>query len=295
MNAPLLVELLTEELPPKALDLLGRAFAEGIHKGLAARDLVEDRADLLQVFASPRRLGLLLADVRSLAPERSFEQKLMPAHLGFDAASQPSPALRKKLDALGLAFDAAKIVREVPASAGEGAVGKGKAPEMLVYRGMRPGASLAAGLQAALEESIAALPIPKMMSYQLADGVTTVHFVRPAHRLLALHGKEVVPVQVLGLQAGRETAGHRFHAPGSLSIGHAQDYEQRLREHGKVIASSGKRRQRIVDGLLASANRIGAQAVMPDTLVDEVAALVEWPFVYESGFDAAFLAVPQNS
>lgn len=279
----LLVELLTEELPPKALPALSQAFAQAIHQGLVARELASADPQSLQCFATPRRLGVLVADVRAVAPERGFEQRLVPASVGLDERGEPTAALRKKLDALGLAHDPQRIIR---ASDGR--------QQILLYRGVRPGIALAEGLQAALQEAIERLPIPKVMSYQLADGQTTVQFVRPVHRLLALHGAQVVEVQALGLPAGRHTAGHRFHAPGLLQIDHALSYEQQLREQGKVIASFAARRAQIIAQLQGAASRLGARAVMPDSLVEEVTALVEWPAVYESGFDEAFLQVPQS-
>ncbi|HXY05588.1 MAG TPA: glycine--tRNA ligase subunit beta [Burkholderiaceae bacterium] len=279
----LLVELLTEELPPKALAALGGAFARAIHRGLAERELAPSGSEALQIFATPRRLGALVSHVRSVAPDRSFEQRLVPASVGLDAHGQPTGALRKKLDALALAYDPQHIFAEPDGR-----------QQILVYRGLRPGATLAEGLQAALQEAIERLPIPKVMNYQLADGHTTVQFVRPVHGLVALHGAKVVAVHALGLTAGRQTAGHRFHAPGVLRIEHACSYEQQLREQGKVIASPSERRARIVERLHAAADRLGARAVMPDPLVEEVTALVEWPVVYESEFDPVFLQVPQN-
>jgi len=282
-RAPLLVELLTEELPPKALRMLGEAFAAGVHQGLVLHDLADADPRGVQFFASPRRLAVLVDGVRALAPERAFEQKLVPAGIGFDAAGQATPALRKKLDALSLPWERQNITSETDGR-----------QQVLVYRGVRPGISLAAGLQAALQEAMDNLPIPKRMSYQLADGRTTVNFVRPVHRLLVLHGATVVPVHALGLQAGRESAGHRFHAPGALRIDHALTYERQLREQGKVIASYEARRARIIEQLQEKARALGAQLVMPAALVDEVTALVEWPVVYESGFEQAFLEVPQS-
>ncbi|HYB50650.1 MAG TPA: glycine--tRNA ligase subunit beta [Burkholderiaceae bacterium] len=279
----LLVELLTEELPPKALPGLGRAFAEAIHHALVERELAPSDPQALRVFATPRRLGALVADVRAVAPGRSFEQRLVPASVGLDAHSEPTAALRKKLDALGLVYDPRCIVRE---SDGR--------QQMLVYRGLRQGATLAEGLQAALQEAIERLPIPKVMNYQLADGRTTVQFARPVHGLLALHGSQIVPVHALGLQAGGQTTGHRFHAPGVLRIDRALSYEHQLFREGKVIASFSARRARIVEQLQAAAARLSACAVTPEALVDEVTALVEWPVVYESEFDAVFLEVPQN-
>ena len=303
MSAPLLVELLTEELPPKALQALGQAFAAGVRDGLAARELLAAGsgagAPAMQVYASPRRLGVLLEAVQATAPERSFVQKLVPAGVGLDARGEPTPALCKKLEALGLPYDPARIAsepesgKEAPKAAAKEGAARAR-PDILVYRGVRSGITLAEGLQAALLESIERLPIPKVMSYQLADGRTTVQFVRPVRRLVALHGTQVVPVQALGLQAGRDTAGHRFHAPGDLAVDAAGNYETLLRERGKVLASFAVRRQSVVAQVKQAAARCGAHAVMPEALVDEVTALVEWPVVYESGFDADFLAVPQN-
>jgi glycyl-tRNA synthetase beta chain len=283
MSAALLVELVTEELPPRALQALGESFGATLHEVLARRELVA--ADVAQrtVYAAPRRLGVLLAAVRAVAPPRDFAQKLVPASVGLDAQGAPTAALRKKLDALGLAFEAAHIAREAE---------PGK-PEILVYRGRRPGLALAEALQEALLEAIARLPIPKVMSYQLEDGHTTVQFVRPAQRLVALHGQEVVPVRALGLTSGRDSAGHRFHAPGPLPIDSAAHYEALL-ERARVMPSFAARRARIVAQLQQAAGRLGAQVVMPEALVDEVTALVEWPVVYDSAFDAAFLAVPQS-
>jgi glycyl-tRNA synthetase beta chain len=280
---PLLVELLTEELPPKALRALGESFAAGVHQGLVLHDLADPNPRNLQYFASPRRLAVLVDGVLPLAPERAFVQKLVPASVGLDAQGQPTAALRKKLDALGLSHDMSNIARE----------GAGK-QEVLVYRGVRAGVGLTAGLQATLLEAIENLPIPKLMSYQLADGTTTVQFVRPVHGLVALHGEDIVPVAALGMSAGRQTSGHRFHAPGPLAINSARNYEQLLHDQGKVIASFEARQTSIEKQLHAAGARLGAQVVMPDALVEEVSALVEWPVVYESGFEEAFLAVPQS-
>lgn len=282
-TAPLLLELLTEELPPKVLRVLGESLAAGVHQGLVLHDLADPNPRHLQYFAAPRRLGLLLEGVLAVAPERPFVQKLVPVSVGLDAQGQPTAALRKKLDTLGLTHDMGSITRE----------GEGR-QEVLVYRGVRPGVTLAAGLQAALDQAMENLPIPKLMSYQLADGSTTVQFVRPVQGLLALHGSAVVPLTVLGMHSGRSTAGHRFHAPGPLQIASAHSYEQQLREQGKVIASFEARREKIIALLQAAAQARGAQVVMPEALIEEVSALVEWPVVYESGFEEAFLAVPQS-
>ena len=280
-RAALLVELHTEELPPKALANLARAFAERIHAGLAAAHLAEAAPESRAVFASPRRLAVIVDGVADRAPDQAIRQKLVPVSVGIGPDGAPTAALRKRLAALGLDVAVDALARE----------SDGK-QEVLVHAGVRPGVELAAGLQAALDDAIANLPIPKLMNYQLADGTTTVQFVRPAHRLVALHGAAVVPVKALGLQAGRETFGHRFLSRGPLSIRAAASYESQLADEGRVIASFAARRDEIAARLRAAAGRLGATVVMPPALLDEVAGLVEWPVVIESGFDAQFLDVP---
>ena len=281
-TASLLVELNTEELPPKALKTLSEAFAAGIEKGLRARNFL-DGDSAVTAFGAPRRLAVHIASVAARSPDQPFRQKLVPVSVGLDAQGNATPALLKKLAALGANVDHRRLARE----------SDGK-QEVLVYEGTRAGAALADGLQAAIDEAIGKLPIPKVMSYQLGDGTTTVQFVRPAHRLVALHGAQVVPVGVLGLQAGRETFGHRFHTSGPLAIRDADGYAQQLADEGRVIASFAERRARIADRVAAAAGRLGATAVMPDELLDEVTALVEWPVVYASEFEREFLDVPQE-
>jgi glycyl-tRNA synthetase beta chain len=285
-EALLLVELFTEELPPKSLKRLGEAFAEGIRAGLAKRGLLSPDS-AATVFATPRRLGVSLSAVRAVAPDEAFTEKLMPAAVGLDKEGKATPALLKKLAARQLSHVEAKdLLRE----------SDGKS-EQLLYKGIAKGQSLQAGLQSALDEALAALPIPKVMSYQLADGETTVQFVRPAHGLVALHGKEVVTVSALGLEAGRVVHGHRFQGARDLALADAGEYEARLKSEGAVIASFDKRRDAILALLEEHASEIGASlgpAAERDRLLDEVAGLVENPAVYAGQFDAEFLAVPQE-
>ena len=282
MNAALLVELHTEELPPKSLKALSQAFAREITDQLIRAQLITHDLRERHVFGSPRRLGVLLSPVQDCGPAVPFRQKLMPVAIGLDAQGRATPALTKKLNALGIAAEPARLERE----------SDGK-QETLVYSGVRAGVPLAAGLQAALDRALGSLPVGKPMSYQLADGVTTVQFVRPAHRLIALHGEQVVAIKALGLSAGRETFGHRFHAPQPIFIRSAQSYPKQL-EQGHVIASFEERRARMLAMIVAHAARLKAEPVMPAELIDEVAALVEWPVVYESGFDEEFLQVPHE-
>ncbi len=284
MIAPLVVELLCEELPPKALARLGAAFAAGIRNGLATRGLVEEPSEALE-FSTPRRLAMGLRRVRAASEPRPLEVKLVPVSVGLDAAGKPTTALAKKLQALGLeGADPARFKRRMD----------GKS-ETLFVDTTTPAVPLAQALQGALDEALAQLPIPKLMSYQLADGRTTVQFVRPAHGLVALHGETVVPVAALGLQAGRNTRGHRFQGARQLALARADDYERALAEEGGVIASFARRRASILEQLQAHARTHGA-SLGPEAgylaLLDEVTALVEMPTVYAGAFEEEFLAVP---
>ena len=280
MNQTLLLELFTEELPPKALAKLGEAFAAGIVNGLKSRDFLE--ADSVATsFASPRRLAVSITKVRATSPDKQMREKVLPVSVALDANGNATPPLAKKLAALGFPnLQVADLERAVD----------GKA-ESFFYSYTAPGTALIGSLQSALEESISKLPIPKVMSYQRPDG-ETVHFVRPVHSIIALHGADILPLTALGLTAGRITLGHRFLSAGEVSIAHADNYGQNLAEQGKVIANVAERKEKIRSALEAKAN--GDQVLMPESLLDEVAALVEWPVVYECHFEEEFLAVPQE-
>lgn len=281
MNQTLLVELLTEELPPKALAKLGAAFAAGIVNGLKSRDFLGDDS-VATSYASPRRLAVSITGVRAMSPDKSVREKVLPVSVALDADGKGTAPLAKKLAALGVPdLDIATLERAVD----------GKA-ESLFYTRQVAGSALQTGLQAALEESAAKLPIPKLMSYQRPDGAT-VQFVRPAHKLVALHGEAVVPLTLLGLAAGQQTLGHRFLTDGEpLTIAHADQYAATLEADGKVIANVEARKEKIRTALLQAAG--ADQVLMPESLLDEVSALVEWPVVYECRFEEEFLAVPQE-
>ncbi|WP_399682355.1 glycine--tRNA ligase subunit beta [Xenophilus sp.] len=290
-NPNLLVELFVEELPPKALKKLGQAFGEVLLAQLRAQGLA-DAASLLTPYASPRRLAAHVTNVAPRAADKPVSQKLMPVSVGLDAAGNATPALVKKLAALGADASAAASLRRAQ---------DGKA-EALFYESVLPGATLADGLQKALLEAIAKLPIPKVMSYQLESGCelpgwTSVSFVRPAHGLVALHGGEVVPVQALGLVSGRETHGHRFEAAvDPVVLKNADSYALQLEEEGAVIAGFEARRAEIARQLALAAEQVGggAEPIQDDALLDEVTALVERPNVLVCGFEAEFLEVPQE-
>ena len=280
----LLVELFVEELPPKALRKLGEAFAAGVAASLKAQGLVGEGAAVTP-FASPRRLALHLKDVAAKAADRPVQQKLMPVAVALDAAGAPTPALLKKLAAVGADASAVPSLKRAT---------DGKA-ESLFLDSVVPGAALADGLQRALEEALAKLPIPKVMSYQLADGWKSVNFVRPAHGLVALHGAEVVPVSVLGLQSGRSTQGHRFEAGApQITLRDADSYVAQLEGEGAVIPSFDARRAEIARQLAEAAKPLGLQPIDDPALLDEVTALVERPNVLLCRFEPEFLAVPQE-
>jgi glycyl-tRNA synthetase beta chain len=288
MNQTLLIELLTEELPPKVLAKLGDAFASGIFNGLQARDLLDADAAAI-AYATPRRLAVEITQVRATARDRALREKVLPVSVALDGEGRPTAPLAKKLAALAKQIDVPAISLEQLERAPDGKA------ESFFYAYTAKGLPLQNGLQLALEETVAKLPIPKVMSYQRHSGKSageTVHFVRPAHRLIALHGAEVVPLTLLGLEAGRITLGHRFLSTGELSIATPQDYAETLARNGKVIAGFGERKEKIRSALLAQAG--ADQVLMPEALLDEVTSLVEWPVVYECRFEEEFLAVPQE-
>lgn len=292
----LLVELFVEELPPKALKKLGDAFAGVLFEQLKAQGLASADVSVVTAFASPRRLAAHVTHVWRKAADKAVQQKLMPVSVGLDASGNATPALLKKLQALG-----ADVSDPAAAVAALKRAPDGKA-EALFYDSLVTGAALDAGLQKALEEAIAKLPIPKVMSYQLETdcalpGWSSVNFVRPAHGLVALHGSTVVPVTALGLKAGNTTQGHRFEAKVSpVVIEDADAYAQTLLSDGAVIASFNDRRFAIVQQLAQAAERLGPgyEVLMDEDLLSEVTGLVEHPNVLVCEFESQFLDVPQE-
>jgi len=299
-TATLLIELLTEELPPKALGRLGQAFAEGIATRLAAADLIAaeriPNKPRFDVYATPRRLAVSVHDVLAVAPEKRLRQKVLPVSVALDGQGQASAPLKKKLAALGFPDITVDELERAP---------DGKA-EAFFLSYTAPGMILEDALQTALTETLAKLPVPKMMSYQRYEvksgtdaqghpagtSIEPISFVRPVKRLLALYGDATVAVSAFGLTAGRSTLGHRFMSSGDIEIAHADAYAETLEQAGRVIASQATRRNTIVQQLREAAGN--DQVVMPDALIDEVSALVEWPKVYAGHFDEGFLEVPQE-
>ena len=287
----LLIELFVEELPPKALHKLGIAFADGLMTSLKAQGLTGADA-VVTSYASPRRLAAHITQVNSEAADKQVRQKLMPVSVGLNAEGHATPALLKKLQSLGLDSGDVGQLKRAP---------DGKA-EALFYDNLVKGVQLTPGVQTALDEAIAKLPIPKVMSYQLeADcalpGWSSVKFVRPAHGLVAMHGSQVLPVKALGLTAGNSTQGHRFEAKlDKVVFKHADDYAKQLAQEGAVIAHYEERSRDMIRQLRAQAKQGHAELevahglqglsdtevenrLLDNALVQEVTALVERPTV----------------
>ena len=282
----LLVELFVEELPPKALKKLGDAFAGVLFEQLKTQGLTT-AGSVLTSFASPRRLAAHVTAVAAQGADKAVSQKLMPVAVGLDVSGKATSALLKKLQALGADASAVGGLKKAM---------DGKA-EALFYDSNVKGATLVEGLQKALLEAIAKLPIPKVMTYQLADGWSDVKFVRPVHRLIALHGETVLGVKALGLEASNMTQGHRFESDvKAFAIRDADSYEAQMLEQGRVIASYSKRKAEIVKQLAAAAAKVGGgvKVIDDDALLDEVTALVERPNVLVCEFEKEFLDVPQE-
>lgn len=283
----LLVELFVEELPPKALKKLGEAFAQTLTKNLE-RDNLLDTGFSVTAYATPRRLAAVITNVRDKASNRKEHKKLMPVSVGYDSSGQPSPALTKRLEKEG----------GLQRALGDSLVNVAENGTDYIYLNREiSGDSLQLHLSFSLREVIQSLPIPKVMTYPdpSGEGWETVNFVRPAHGLIALHGADVVPVSVLGLEAGRMTQGHRFEARvDPVAITHADCYALQMADEGAVIASFAERRAEIVRQLQAAATPLGLKPIEDDALLDEVTALVERPNVLVGKFEEAFLEVPQE-
>jgi len=289
MNQNLLMELQAEELPPKALSSLSSAFAQGIVSSLSQQGLLSSDSQVTP-FATPRRLAVHISQVSAKAADKQIQLKLMPVSVGLDVQGNATPALLKKMQALGMdAQQLSQLEQKMD----------GKAMALFMAQ-TQAGVTIEHGLQVALDHSISHLPIPKLMTYQLDKGCTmpgwdSVSFVRPVHHLVALWGEQVLAVKALGLTAGRKTLGHRFEAKAAyLDISHADQYEKTLLEEGAVIASFDKRKALIQQQLLqvALAAGEGLKPIQDEALLMEVTGLVEKPNVLLCQFDKSFLEVP---
>ncbi|QLG89609.1 glycine--tRNA ligase subunit beta [Chitinibacter bivalviorum] len=278
MNPTLLIELFTEELPPKALPKLGAAFADGIFAELVKLGFVAADAEAV-TFASPRRLAVTIANVAAVQPEQTIEKR-GPAVAAGMKDGKPSPALLGFARSCGLAPEAVESLETVH---------DGK-QDVYVFRSVKAGEALAAVLSDIVAATLKKLPAPKMMRWADREG----QFIRPVHGLTMLHGSDVIAGKVLHLESGRITRGHRFLSNGDISINSAEGYARQMHDEGKVIASFAARRALIGEKLNEAAAKLNATIAADDALFDEVTALVEWPVVLAAGFEAEFLQVPQE-
>ena len=275
MTQTLLIELLTEELPPKALNSLGNHFAQSIADGLEKAQLIEGAAQFT-AYASPRRLAVAVANVKPVQAEQHIVRKGVSVAAGMKDGA-PTKALEGFARSCGVAIGSLKIIND------------GK-QDVYAHEFTQAGQTLAALLGEIVNTAIKKLPIPKVMRW----GSSTHTFVRPVHGLVVLHGADVVPVNVLGLDSRRQTLGHRFLSQGEIVLAQADDYAQQIAEQGKVIASFAERRAAIKAELDKVSGSLNARVATDDALLDEVTALVEYPVVLQAEFEAHFLAVPQE-
>ena len=282
----LLIELLTEELPPKSQKQLGIVFAKNIKEFLVTHRLANEISEE-SIFSTPRRIGLHLKNVKDEAENENVSIKLMPASVGFDDSKKPTDALLKKLHAISLNEKAVSdIVKKNENNT-----------EILYINKNVEGAKLKDFIAECISSSLARLPIKKMMSYQLSDGWTTVNFVRPAHGLIILHGANVIKANVLGIASNRTTLGHRFESKKeTIEIQHADQYQEQMKAEGTVIVSFEERKALIKNALNEKAARLSNQLspIDDEDLLDEVTALVEYPNVLSGKFESKFLEVPQE-
>lgn len=274
-RAALLIELGCEELPAASIQPMAKALAEKLHAQLADAGFSLGSA---QVFATPRRLAVLIDDVAAKQADREIEKRGPAVQAAFDKDGNPSKAAMGFAKSCGVSFE----------EVGRLKTDKG---EWLAYNFSQKGEALNSYLGPVLDNIINNLPMPKRMRW----GDSKESFLRPVLWLLALHGSEIIPATVLGLSSGRSTRGHRFHAPAEIALAQASDYASTLREQGHVEPDYSARMDNIREQVLAAAAKAGGQAVVDEDLVDECAALVEWPVAISGHFDEIFLEVPKEA
>lgn len=282
----LLIELLTEELPPKSQKQLGIAFAKNIKEFLVKHHLANETSKE-SIFSTPRRIGIHLKDVKDEAENQNASIKLMPASVGFDSSEKPTEALIKKLHGIGLNEKAISLINKKNENNNE----------VLYVDKIVEGAKLKNIIGECISSSLTRLPIKKIMSYQLSDGWTTVNFVRPAHKLIVLHGANIIKTNVLGIESNRITLGHRFESKKEIiEIQHADQYKEQMKKEGNVIVSFEERKLLIKTSLNEKATHLSNQLnpVDDEDLLDEVTALVEYPNILVGEFESKFLEVPQE-
>ena len=274
-HGDLLIEIGTEELPPTALRRLRDAFHHGIVHGLDRLDLSHGA---VRAYATPRRLAVVVENLAAGQADREIERRGPGVQAAFDADGKPTKA------AEGFARSCGVEVSEL----NEIETDKGR---WLAYRGTQAGKSLDALLPEVIHEALNRLPIPKRMRWGAGDAT----FVRPVHWAVVLFDGRALEIEVLGVTAGQETRGHRFHHPQRIHLASAAEYEDKLESEGRVIVDFDRRRSLIEEQAQAAAGKLGGQPLMDNALLDEVTALVEWPQPIVGGFDERFLAVPAEA
>ena len=281
----LLIEFITEELPPISLKELGEKFGQLITEGLQEQNLIKH--DDMRVFSTPRRLGVKILNVAEKSENQKKLIKLMPAKIGFNEQSEATQALLKKLQSLNETDEAISRIKKEDE----------KGQQILYLEKDIAGINLEDILSEIINNCINQLPIKKMMSYQLEDGWTSVNFIRPIKNLLILHGKKILKVSSLGFEANNQSFGHRFESKEKvLNIDHADNYEKILLETGGVIANFDQRKEKIYADIILAAKSFKEELHIIDdeALLNEVTALVEMPNILTGSFEERFLKVPQE-
>jgi glycyl-tRNA synthetase beta chain len=270
----LLVEIGTEELPPKALKRLATAFAEEMHSGFEKNDLNHTN---YQWFATPRRLAVLISDLDSSQEDKEVEKRGPALAVAYDEEGNPTKAAEGFARSCGVSVDKLDTLETDKGS-------------WLSYKATETGSSTSALLEEIINSALNKLPIPKRMRWGSGDA----EFVRPVHWVVVLYGKELVSCTVLDVESGNQTRGHRFHHPQSIELKSPAEYLDKLKTEGKVIADYEQRQHQIRDEVISEAEKNGGTAIIDPTLLDEVTALVEWPAVISGGFDQKFLELPNE-
>ncbi|HEB82240.1 MAG TPA: glycine--tRNA ligase subunit beta [Gammaproteobacteria bacterium] len=271
----LLIELGTEELPPKALKKLSEAFAGGIVDGLKKAGF---EVGEYETFAAPRRLAVLVKALADAQPDRDVERKGPSLKAAYDADGKPTKAL------VGFARSCGVEPEQLQQQETDKGV-------WLVFRATEKGQPLSALIEDIINQSLHRLPIPKRMRWGSSD----VEFVRPVHWVVLMYGEQVIDAEILGLKTGSSSRGHRFHAPGAIELAHASQYSERLKSDGYVIAGFDARREQIRRQVTEAVKALGGEAILDEDLLDEVTALNEWPVAVAGAFEETFLAVPAEA
>ena len=275
MNADLLIEIGTEELPPKALQKLSDAFTRGILDELEKAGLSVGKST---PYATPRRLAVLIKEVPEAQADRDVEKKGPSLKAAYDADGKPTKAVEGFARSCGISVDKLEQVE----------TDKGV---WLVFRAKEKGQPIAELIPKIVSQSLAKLPIPKRMRW----GDSDIEFVRPAHWLVILHGKKVIDAEILGVKSSNKTYGHRFHANKAFALKNASEYTKRLQDNAHVICDMDARKQLIKQQVEDTAKEIGGKAIIDEDLLAEVTALVEWPVAVAGEFDKSFLDIPSEA